>query len=419
MNKDIKSQLDSVGKGFCLAKWTNSTIHLGIGKTHSCHHCGVHSISKEEIAIDVSALHNTSYKKQQRQLMLKGQRPEECGYCWNVEDNSDIYSDRILMSGKDDSWPYLDQIKRTDTFDPTYLEISFSNVCNMKCSYCGPSFSSQWYSEITTHGPYPTSRGYNYIVDQQLKENDNAYIEAFWKYLPTVYKNLHTLRITGGEPLLSKNTFRLLDYIASHPNEHLSLTVNTNLNVDETTVLDFIELCKKLPIKKINIATSNESTGKKAEYARHGLSYQSWYNNCHRVLDTSDKINLHIMSAYNVLSVTSFTDFLKDIAKLENRYARVFQSVTYVRDPDFMQASLLPTTWRPYLEESLSLIQSEFNTEAADRFKHVLASFDNKIDCQRKIDDLGIFLKEHDRRRGTDFIQVFPEYVEVLNSYSK
>jgi organic radical activating enzyme len=419
MYKDIKSQLDSVGPGFCLAKWTNSTIHLGIGKTHSCHHCGVHSIPKEEIVVDVSALHNTAYKKQQRQLMLDGQRPKECDYCWNIEDSSDVYSDRILMSGKDDSWPYLEQIKHTDTFDPTYLEISFSNVCNMKCSYCGPSFSSQWYGEIAAHGPYPTSRGYNHIVDHQLKEHDNIYIEAFWKYLPTVYKNLHTLRITGGEPLLSKNTFRLLDYIIANPNEQLSLTVNTNLNVDETTVLDFINICKKLPIKKINIATSNESVGKKAEYARHGLNYQSWYDNCHRILDMSDKVNLHMMSAYNVLSVTSFTDFLKDVAELKKTYNRVFQSVAYVRDPDFMQASMLPTAWRPYLEESLSFIQREISEEAGDRFKHVIASFDNKQDCQRKAEDLVIFLKEHDQRRGTDFIQTFPEYSEVLNFYSK
>jgi organic radical activating enzyme len=419
MNKDIKSQLDSVGKGFCLAKWTNSTIHLGIGKTHSCHHCGVHSISKEEIAIDVSALHNTSYKKQQRQLMLKGQRPEECGYCWNVEDNSDIYSDRILMSGKDDSWPYLDQIKRTDTFDPTYLEISFSNVCNMKCSYCGPSFSSQWYSEITTHGPYPTSRGYNYIVDQQLKENDNEYIEAFWKYLPTVYKNLHTLRITGGEPLLSKNTFKLLNYILENPNDQLSLTINTNLNVDQSLIIDLVELCKKLQVKKINIATSNESTGQRAEYLRHGLNYQSWYSNCQTILDASDKVNLHLMSAYNVLSVTTFTEYLKDVAHLKKTYNRVYQSVTYVRDPDFMQAAILPSSWGTYLDESLSFIQSNFQAETGDRFKHVIASFNIKEDCQRKIDDLVIFLNEHDRRRSTNFTQVFPEYLEVLNFSSK
>lgn len=415
---EIKYQLDSVGPGFCLAKWTNSTLHLGIGKTHSCHHCGAHTIPKEEIEIDISALHNTKYKKQQRQAMLNGLRPEECDYCWNIEDNSDAISDRVIMSYKPDSWPYLEQIKNTDSFDPTFLEISFSNVCNMKCSYCGPSFSSQWHSEISSQGPYMTSRGYNYIVDHYLKEQTNPYIEAFWRYLPNVYKNLHNLRITGGEPLLSKNTFKVLEYVSKNPNYNLNLTVNTNLNVDADVILEFVKLCGTLPVKKINIATSNESIGIKAEYQRYGLNYQSWKNNCEKILSSSNKINLHMMSSYNVLSVSSFTDFLKDIADLKKRYNRVYQSITYVKNPDFMEASVLPESWRYYLEESLDFILKNFESETSDRFKHVMASFDNKNDNERKISDLMIFLKEHDRRRSTDFSKTFPEYLKFLNFYS-
>ena len=32
--------------------------------------------------------------------MLQGGRPEECDYCWNVEDpNPESFSDRIMKSG--------------------------------------------------------------------------------------------------------------------------------------------------------------------------------------------------------------------------------------------------------------------------------------------------------------------------------
>ena len=34
--------------------------------------------------------------------MLNGERPEECDYCWNVEDTSDRFSDRTFKSGE--SW---------------------------------------------------------------------------------------------------------------------------------------------------------------------------------------------------------------------------------------------------------------------------------------------------------------------------
>ena len=45
----MKDFLDSVGPGFCLAKWTQATIHLGVGLTHSCHHTKAHHIDVEAI----------------------------------------------------------------------------------------------------------------------------------------------------------------------------------------------------------------------------------------------------------------------------------------------------------------------------------------------------------------------------------
>ena len=32
----------------------------------------------------------------------------------------------------------------------------------------------------------------------------NPYTDAFWKWWPELYRDLHTFRITGGEPLLQK-----------------------------------------------------------------------------------------------------------------------------------------------------------------------------------------------------------------------
>jgi organic radical activating enzyme len=417
--KSIYEKLNSVGNGFCLAKWTNSTIHLGLGKTHSCHHCGSHNIPLNEIAINVSALHNTAHKKHQRQLMLTGERPNECDYCWKIEDNSNSYSDRVLMSSKEDSWPYFNKIKNTDIFDPTYLEISFSNVCNMKCGYCGPSFSSQWQSEIEKYGAYPTSIAYNNIVDTHLKEKDNPYIDAFWKYLPTIYHQLHTLRVTGGEPLLSKNTFKLLNYIKEHPNKNMTLTINSNLNVDQEIVDNFISLCKDLPVKKIVVATSNEASKQRAEYIRDGLNYDTWFSNCKRLLDSTAHLRLDLMCAYNVLSVTSFTEFLKDIKSLKDKYNRVMISIAYVRDPKFLEVSILPRSWKHYLEESLDFLKNNFdNQETVNRFNHVLASFDAETTDITLKKDLIIFLNEYDQRRSKNFLKVFPEYQELLEYYS-
>ena len=168
----IKKELDDVGPGMCLAKWTQVTLSLQIGHNHSCHHPRTHAISTAEIARNPSALHNTRYKKLRRKEMLNGSRPVECDYCWGVEDNSDLFSDRIFKSSEDWSRPYMQEIKALDwrdDYNPKYVEVAFSNACNFKCSYCSPAYSSKWMEEIQEFGAYPTPDRFNdlqYLVDE-------------------------------------------------------------------------------------------------------------------------------------------------------------------------------------------------------------------------------------------------------------
>ena len=110
---ETKRKLDEVGCGMCLAKWTQVTMHLQLGHTHSCHHPRTHKISLNELKRNPSALHNTQYKKIRRKEMLDGKRPSECDYCWNVEDNSDRFSDRVFKSNESWSLPHMDEIKNS------------------------------------------------------------------------------------------------------------------------------------------------------------------------------------------------------------------------------------------------------------------------------------------------------------------
>ena len=104
---DMKDRLNKVGSGFCLAKWDQVTMHLHIGHNHSCHHPSVHKIPVKEVERNPKALHNTIFKKYKRKEMLEGGRPSECDYCWNIEDNSNAYSDRVYKSSEPWSKPHL------------------------------------------------------------------------------------------------------------------------------------------------------------------------------------------------------------------------------------------------------------------------------------------------------------------------
>ena len=196
---EMKQKLDSVSPSLCLAKWTQVTMHLQNGHTHSCHHPSTHKIPLEELQVNPSALHNTNFKKQKRKEMLQGVKPKECDYCWRVEEAApEAFSDRHYKSSFSWSHPHFDNIKNStgdENFDPTYVEVSFGNACNFKCVYCAPHISSKWMEEIKQHGPYPTSDRYNNLewIESQgqmpIPNNQyNPYQEAFWKWWPQLYK---------------------------------------------------------------------------------------------------------------------------------------------------------------------------------------------------------------------------------------
>jgi len=259
--KNFGKKLDAISPSMCFAKWKQVTLHLQTGHTHSCHHPKTHKIPLEELKDNPSALHNTNFKKEQRKLMLNGKRPAECDYCWKVEDavgqKRDVLSDRYTKSYEPWAQDFQQDIISKKNWDqninPSYLEVSFSNVCNFKCSYCAPEISSKWMEEIKQHGAYPTSTNFNNLENVQKQDkmpiphkDDNPYVEAFWKWWPDLYKDLRVFRITGGEPLMTKNTFKVLDYVLENPNPEIKININSNLCVPDDILNKFIEKVKRI-----------------------------------------------------------------------------------------------------------------------------------------------------------------------------
>ena len=434
---DAKEKLDSVSPTFCLAKWNQVSLHLPTGMTNSCYHPPLHKIDAEEIKKNPATLHNTPQKLAERQQMLEGKRPKGCSYCWKIEDTGGT-SDRIYRSGEPWASQDFESIvgKPIDSeWTPRYVEVNFNHACNFKCSYCSPQFSTTWAKEIDRYGQYPTSPAHNapehFQGSRQPIPNreDNPYVTAFWKWWPTLYKNLKHFRMTGGEPLMDKNTYKVLDYIITHPKKDLHLNVTSNMcppdNKLKNKYYDMIKrICMEEHVEHMMQFVSVDAFGKKAEYIRHGLEWNKFTDNVEEFLyRIPERNSVTFIITYNNLSVTSLDKLLAYIQDLRERYSKTYQRVWFdiplLRQPSWQQITLLPESYQKIHEENISMMQKpadgyrEFKDFEVQKMLRNLAYWrkNYSANAQQK-NNFYAFFNEHDRRRGTSFEKTFPEMEE-------
>jgi len=428
---------DQLGPALCLAKWKQVSLHLPTGLNNSCYHPPLHSINPAEIKIDVSALHNTAYKKTQRKMMLAGEKPTECQYCWNMENEGKL-SDRHYRSGE--PWAAVDfeQIKNStgeENVIPSYVEVNFNHACNLKCSYCSPQFSSSWADEVARLGAFPTSSPHNspdHFMGQRRPipaRESNPYVDAFWQWWPDLYPHLEHFRMTGGEPLLDKNTYRVFDYVLTNPSPKLHLNVTSNFSVDEKSWQKYLTYVKAIcdgRIEHFMQYVSLDGWGDQAEYMRNGLDFDLLWDRVNQFLtEVPNYSSLTFIITMNNLSVTSLDKLFAGLLGLRKVYSIDYQRVWFdtpvLREPAWQSLQILPESYAERLEWLWAWMVRQIETDEApfQGFKdYELHRLDRDIawmrsaqltDHSRAKADFYRFFSEHDRRRGTDFLKTFPE----------
>ena len=445
----FKNRLDSVSPSFCLAKWLFLRIHLLTGKTQSCYHVPYHFVDEKEIQIRPSALHNTSQKKKERKQMMEGKKPKGCSYCWHIEESGNHYSDRHYQSKAPWAVNRFDEVvEKGSEYEviPSYVELNLSNSCNFKCSYCSPELSSSWVKEIKEYGPFPTIKPHNDLnflkktgsLPISSKE-ENSYTKAFWKWWPELYPKLKVFRLTGGEPLVDHNTFKLLDYIVKHPNPELELAFTTNLcpplNLRNRFKERIEAIIKDRKVRKVKLFPSIDSWGPQAEYIRFGLKIKQFEENVEFFNKDLD-VHTCFIVIMNALSVFNLKNLLKKILEWQEElndslyrkkvlsYDQISVNFSYLRRPLWQTLQVLPLEMTThYLNESLTFMKNNLiksKTNNPPGFSYIqLSCMQRLLDViKRPISEKELiknridfykFFKEHDRRRKTNFLKTFPE----------
>lgn len=445
------NDLNKVSKTFCLAKYDQFSLYLHLQTTHSCHLSFTKFLNEKNIEKPFDFF-NFKEIKNIRKKMKEGHQVADCGYCWRIENNTKMQSERGLKSLilKD----RFEEIKNMDPEDdiiPSYLEVSFSNVCNFKCSYCNLNFSSRWENDLEKYGDFKLSTEI-YTKDEFFNRSNNKcvndplnLVNKFMIFFPEILKHLKILRITGGEPTIQPHLYKILDFIIENPQPNLHLSINTNLGANDKIINKFVNKLKEIEnkVEKINIFTSCDSYGEDAEFLREGLNYEKWKKNCYLILKEVKNSNVNIMCTLNNLCLTNnFIKFLEDVYDMTeysigSSYTRTYFNMDVLVVPKFQAIDILDLktfgnivdkienkikTMEVKRDENGNIASKGFSKVEINRFlrvKEIITLNNIQIKKNLKImqKDFLSYIKQISARNKKDYLKIFHEqhYQDFFN----
>ena len=261
-----------------------------------------------------------------------------------------------------------------------FWEMNFNNTCNLACRMCNGSLSSTWASLVKQNKDLDWHTDYKDISYQDHLKYDKI---EFYHELPEV----RHIKLLGGEPMLMKEVYRMLDYVmeSGHAkNINLHLTTNLTQPFNEY----WLNVISKF--KKVQVMGSVDGLGTRYNYIRPNSNWDDVLENAKKVRDLQEKyknLTLSISSVGQTLTAVQHWDIFKfwegiGIPKID---------IEQVYEPHFMSyRSLHPT------------LRKKFNVNAG--FEYDPKQWDMLLKQMAILDKL----------HGTDFKTECPELFDVL-----
>jgi len=328
-------------KTFCIYPW----IHLHAyptGEAYPCCHaemgvgqvgnCRTHTL--EEI-------YRSRPMDQLRDNMLNETPSLACQRCYEQEE-SGFFSGR-----KSANKHHGHHIKRIadDQFRMSYWDVRFSNLCNLSCRSCGHIFSSSWYQDQAQ------------LAGGDWKEKNKVLNYAgrtetdMWKQLIPHLDYVEQIYFAGGEPLMMKEHYNILDELERRGRFDVRLIYNTNFthtSLKDRTVFDYWRR-----FDSVAVGASLDAMGTRAEYIRKGTVWDTVERNREQMLETCPDVDFYISPTLSILNAWHLPDFHRDWV---NRGLIRPQdlNVNILQDPAHLRIDIAPALYKAKLSEKFS-----------------------------------------------------------------
>ena len=414
LNDDQKYKLTK-SKTFCMMPW----VHMHAFPDGRAYPCCLsdywHPVGDLRKNTMIEIWNQDSYKKL-RQNMLQDKTSKECVKCYEQEENG------FFTLRNDANKTYGHHIAETELtnengyhpeFKIRYWDVRFSNLCNFSCRSCGPIFSSNWYNDhVKLYDRKPDVLGREMARVEYTAGDEDAMLEQMLPHIPY----LEQVYFAGGEPLIMKEHYFMLEKLIEHNKTDVRILYNTNfseLKFKDKHVFDYWK-----QFKNISVGASLDASYKRGELMRKGTDWSQVENNRRLMMEQVPHVDFYISATVSAMNILHVLDLHKEWVNLGFIKPKDF-SVNICQSPDWYRIDILPYDFKqnvviPAYQKHIQWLETQDSLQrATNGFKSVL-NFLNANDKSNMLEKFKTEISKLDNIRNENFWTVFPE-LAMLN----
>jgi hypothetical protein len=300
-------------------------------------------------------------------------------------------------------------------FQMKYMDIRFSNICNMKCRSCGPSCSSLWSQEFLKERGAEVFEEYFPKSKGKIVINNNDDMTLMSKLKPYL-DDVTEVYFAGGEIVITQEHYECLDYwIENDLCDQVELTYTTNFStLNYKKNVDLIEYWKKFP--QLKIWASLDAHGEVAECIRSGTDWEKVVRNIREVKEQVPHAQFQItptISIWNIFDFPDFWDYMVDNKFIDVEYSS--PRFNLATNPWYANVMILPQDVKRRLAELYRVYQERHkdNVDIYNGFKMIIYNLTVGDENKGGILEFKKFNDELDEYRDEKFEDIVPEIKEV------
>lgn len=406
------------GKNFCVLPW----VHFHSwpdGKVMPCcvadSNMPVANLKDNESIIQM--MNSKDYKKM-RTSMLNDEPVEACKRCYDLE----LMGTWTMRQShnKRRGLEYVEMISKNTSddgnlseFQMKYMDLRFSNMCNMKCRSCGPGCSSLWAQEFVDERGVAVYE--EYFKTKKVVIN-SAEEMGFMNKLKPYLKDVLEVYFAGGEIIITPEHYECLDYwIENDLTDQVELTYTTNLSSLKYKDKDLIGYWKKFP--QLKIWASLDAAGDVAEAIRKGTDWKRIVKNINSLKEQVPHAQFQItptISIWNIFDFPEFFDYMISEGFIDDKTSS--PRFNLATNPWYANIMILPVhvkeklinMYRPYVTK-----YENVNTDIHNGFKMIMYNLKVGEENKGGILEFKKFNDELDEFRNEKLDDIIPELKEV------